>query len=113
LPQISARISPNVYNTLTEASEITGSTLNQFIVHAALEKAQAIIEHENKIRLNKQSARHLFELIENPPKANPKLTQAMKQYNSIIKFFNCDSQRENAVSQQIRLMASSLQDPST
>ena len=47
--RVSARISPNVYNTLTEASEITGSTLNQFIVHAALEKAQAIIEHENKI----------------------------------------------------------------
>ena len=45
--RVSARISPNVYNTLTEASEITGSTLNQFIVHAALEKAQAIIEQEN------------------------------------------------------------------
>ncbi|WP_024336180.1 DUF1778 domain-containing protein [Desulfotignum balticum] len=47
--RVSARISPSVYETLTEASEITGSTLNQFIVHAALEKAQAIIEHENQI----------------------------------------------------------------
>jgi len=83
--RVSARISPNVYNTLTEASEITGSTLNQFIVHAALEKAQAIIEQENKIRLNIQSARHLFELIENPPKADPKLTQAMKQYKQDLK----------------------------
>ncbi|MBU1194204.1 MAG: DUF1778 domain-containing protein [Proteobacteria bacterium] len=62
-----------------------GSTLNQFIVHAALEKAQAIIEHENKIRLNKQSARHLFELIEKPPKANPKLARAMKQYQQDLK----------------------------
>lgn len=83
--RVSARISPKVYNTLTEASEITGSTLNQFIVNAALEKAQAIIENENKIRLNKQSARHLFELIENPPKANPKLAQAMKQYKQDLK----------------------------
>ncbi|MBC8440102.1 MAG: DUF1778 domain-containing protein [Deltaproteobacteria bacterium] len=49
------------------------------------EKAQAIIEHENKIRLNKQSAQHLFELIENPPKANPKLAQAMKQYKQDLK----------------------------
>jgi uncharacterized protein (DUF1778 family) len=83
--RVSARISPSVYNTLTEASEITGSTLNQFIVHAALEKAQAIIEHENKIRLNKQSADHLFELIENPPKPNPKLAQTMELYNQDLK----------------------------
>jgi uncharacterized protein (DUF1778 family) len=76
--RVSARISPSVYETLTEASEITGSTLNQFIVHAALEKAQAIIEHENQIRLNKQSAEHLFTLIENPPEPNPKLAQAME-----------------------------------
>ncbi len=78
--RVSARISPIVYDTLTEASEITGATLNQFLVQAALEKAHAIIEHENKIRLSRQSAEHLFELIENPPKVNPKLDRAMKQY---------------------------------
>ena len=61
------------------------STLNPCIVHAAIEKAQAIIEHENKIKLNIQSAQHLFELIENPPKANPKLVQAMKQHKQDLK----------------------------
>jgi len=83
--RVSARILPSVYNTISEASEITGSTLNQFIVHAALEKAQAIIEHENRIRLNKQSSEHLFALIENPPKANLKLAQAVKQYKQDLK----------------------------
>ena len=78
--RVSARISPSLYDTLAEASEIMGATLNQFLVQAALEKAHAIIEHENKIRISKKSAEHLFELIENPPKANPKLTKAMKRY---------------------------------
>ena len=78
--RVSARISPSVYDTLTEASEISGATLNQFLVQAALEKAQSIIEHENKIRLSKQSAEHLFELIENPPMENPKLAQALNKY---------------------------------
>ncbi len=78
--RVSARISPSVYDTLAEASEIMGATLNQFLVQAALEKAHTIIEHENKIRLSKQSTEHLFELIENPPKVNPKLAQAMKQF---------------------------------
>ncbi len=77
---VSARITPSVYETLTEASEIIGATLNQFLVQAALEKAHTIIEHENKIRLNKQATEHLFELIENPPKINPKLAKAIKRY---------------------------------
>lgn len=78
--RVSARISPNVYETLAEASEIIGATLNQFLVQAAFEKAQAIIQHENKIKLSKQSMEHLFELIENPPKMNSKLKKAMKQH---------------------------------
>ncbi len=78
--RVSARVSTSVYSTLIEASEITGATLNQFLVQAALEKAHAIIEHENKIKLSKQSAEHLFEIIENPPKKNPKLVKAMKKF---------------------------------
>ena len=78
--RISARISPSVYGTLADASEIMGSTLNQFLVQAALEKAHAIIEHEKKIKLSKKSTEHLLRLIENPPGTNPKLEKAMKQY---------------------------------
>jgi len=78
--RVSARVTPNVFDTLTEASEIIGATLNQFLVQAALEKAQTIIEHENKIKLSRKSADHLFEIIENPPKVNQKLKKAIKQY---------------------------------
>ena len=78
--RVSARVTPGVYSTLTEASEITGATLNQFLVQAALEKAHTIIEHENKIKLSRESADHLFEIIENPPKKNPKLANAIKRY---------------------------------
>lgn len=78
--RVSARVTPSVYSTLTEASEISGATLNQFLVQAALEKAHAIIEYENKIKLNRESADHLFEIIENPPKKNPKLAKAIKKY---------------------------------
>jgi uncharacterized protein (DUF1778 family) len=51
---------------------------------SAPEKEQTMLKHENKIRLNKQSAEDLFELIENSPKANPKLAQAMKQYKESL-----------------------------
>ncbi|SLM31182.1 conserved hypothetical protein [Desulfamplus magnetovallimortis] len=80
ISRVSARVTPSVYNTLTEASEISGATINQFLVQAALEKAYTIIEHENKIKLNRQSADHLFQIIENPPKKNPKLAKAIRTY---------------------------------
>ena len=78
--RVSARISPSVYGTLSEASAIMGSTLNQFLVQAALEKAHAVIEHENKIKLSRKSAKHLLELIENPPKINHRLLKVMRKY---------------------------------
>ena len=78
--RVSARVTESFYETLLEASRITGATLNQFLVQVALEKANTIIEQETKIRLNKESADHLFELIENPPEINPKLKKAMKQH---------------------------------
>lgn len=78
--RVSARVSPAVYSTLAEASALSGSTLNQFLVQAALEKAYAVIEHENKIRLNLESAEKLFDLVENPPKMNRRLKKAIKQH---------------------------------
>jgi len=78
--RVSARITPSVYGTLSDASAITGSTLNQFLVQAALEKAHAVIEHENKIKLNRKSTKHLLELIENPPQINQRLLKVVKKY---------------------------------
>lgn len=78
--RVSARITPNVYSTLTEASELLGSTLNHFMVQAAFEKALAVIESENKIRLNRASAEHICQLMENPPKPASGMIEAIKAY---------------------------------
>ena len=78
--RVSARISSSVYGTLSEASAIMGSTLNQFLVQAALEKAHAVIEHEKKIKLSRESAEHLLEIIDNPPKINHRMLKVMEKY---------------------------------
>jgi len=41
--RVSARVPAQVYQTLTQAAEISGATLNQFLVQSALEKAKIII----------------------------------------------------------------------
>lgn len=78
--RITARVSADIRNRLLEAAAFSGATLNQFLVQAAIEKAQAIIEKERVIKLSYKDAEVFFKAIENPPKANAKLKKAVKKY---------------------------------
>ena len=82
--RISARVPLHAYQTLTQAAEISGATLNQFLLQAALEKAQMIIEKNRTIKLSTQEATVFFDAIENPPKPKSKLKKAMKTYKESI-----------------------------
>ena len=82
--RVSARVPAQVYQTLTQAAEIAGTTMNQFLVQSALEKAKTIIEKDRIIDLTVRSAKVLFEAIENPPAPEQKLTKAMKAYKETL-----------------------------
>ncbi len=69
-----------VYETLCRAAELTGATVNQFLVQAALKEAQEVIEREEVIRLSPRDWNWLLDLMENPSKPNAKLKAAMKHY---------------------------------
>ncbi len=78
--RIGARVPRDVYETLCRAAELTGATVNQFLVQSALKEAQAVIEREEIIRLSPRDWNWLLELMENPPRPNTKLKSAMKRY---------------------------------
>ena len=82
--RISARVPQHAYQTLTQAAEISGATLNQFLLQAALEKAQIIIDKNRTIKLSTQAATVFFDTIENPPKPKSKLKNTMKTYKESI-----------------------------
>lgn len=78
--RIGARVPHDVYETLCRAAELTGATVNQFLVQSALKEAQAVIEREEIIRLSPRNWEWLLDLMEKPPKPNAKLNAAMKRY---------------------------------
>ena len=78
--RIGARVPHEVYATLCRAAELTGATVNQFLVQAALKEAQEVIEREEVIRLSPRDWSWLLDLMENPPKPNAKLKAALKRY---------------------------------
>ena len=78
--RIGARVPREVYETLCRGAELSGATVNQFLVQSALKEAQAVIEREEVIRLSPRDWTWLLDLMENPPKPNAKLKAAMKRY---------------------------------
>jgi len=78
--RIGARVPHEVYETLCRAAELTGATVNQFLVQSALKEAQAVIEREELIRLSPRDWNWLLDLLENPSEPNANLKAAMTRY---------------------------------
>jgi uncharacterized protein (DUF1778 family) len=78
--RLTTRITDHVQEKLQVAADIVGATLNQFVVQAALEKAEKVIESESTIALTRRESLRLLELIENPPPRNEQFLQAQARY---------------------------------
>lgn len=81
--RIGARVPRDVYETLRHAAELTGATVNQFLVRSALKEAETIIERERLLRLSRRDCEKLLNLLEHPPKPNARLKAAMKHYRKV------------------------------
>jgi len=80
--RITARVPQNVQDTLQQAADLLGATLNQFVVQAALTEAQRVIERERVIHLSSNDAAFLLNLLEAPPVPNARLRKALQNYKS-------------------------------
>lgn len=78
--RIAARVPHAVYETLCRAAELSGATVNQFLVQAALKEAHLVIERADLIRLSGRDWSVLLDLLENPPEPNAALKAAVQRY---------------------------------
>lgn len=78
--RLTTRLTDHVMDKLQHAADLVGATLNQFVVQAALDKAERVIESETSITLTRRESLRLLELIENPPPRNAKFLQAQVRY---------------------------------
>lgn len=78
--RITARVSKSVRDTLEQAAELVGATVNQFVVQTAYVEAQRVIERESVIRLSQKDAHKILALLDSPPKPNKHLKDAVKQF---------------------------------
>lgn len=78
--RITARVSSSIAELLNEAADLVGTTLNNFVVQAALKEAQRVIDREKAIYVSKNDAAMLLDLLDNPPAPNAALTRAFERF---------------------------------
>jgi uncharacterized protein (DUF1778 family) len=83
--RITARVTDNMRDTLEQAAELLGATVNQFVVQTAYMEALRVIERESVIRLSQKDAQKILSLLDNPPKPNKRLKEAVKTYKGTVR----------------------------
>ncbi|EGR1072316.1 TPA: DUF1778 domain-containing protein [Vibrio cholerae] len=83
LPRITARVDVDTQDLLTKAAALAGmSSINSFVLNAAIEKAKQVIEREQALKLSQADTVLLMEALDNPAVANAKLKLASERYES-------------------------------
>lgn len=83
LPRITARVDVDTQDLLTKAAAIAGmSSINSFVLSAAIEKAKQVIEREQALKLSQADAMLLMEALDRPAIQSSKLKAAAGRYES-------------------------------
>jgi uncharacterized protein (DUF1778 family) len=81
LPRITTRVDVDTQDLLAKAAAIAGmSSINSFVLSAAIEKAKQVIEREQAIKLSQADAMFLMEALDRTAISNSKLKAASERY---------------------------------
>lgn len=83
--RISARCAKSQQEKIDTAAALSGATSNQFVLQAALEKAERVIERERAIFADPADAAMIMNLLENPPEPNAALSNLLENYKKKVK----------------------------
>ncbi len=82
--RITIRASKGVRTRLQEAADLTGATVNQFLVQAGLKEAERVIENERLIVPSTRDMKMILDLLDNPPPPNARLRAALKRHRELF-----------------------------
>lgn len=83
LPRITARVDIDTQDLLTRAAALAGmSSINSFVLSAAIEKAKQVIERDQSLKLCQADAVLLMEALDQPAMLNSTLKAASERYVS-------------------------------
>lgn len=79
-----ARASAEIQEFIQRAADYSGSTLSQFLIESAIDKARDVIEQTETLYVSMVGANALISALDNPPKVNNKLLKATRGYKDSV-----------------------------
>lgn len=76
--RMNLRVGPEQKATLMRAAALKNTDLTDFVLQNALREAQAVIEQAENLALSTRDSLRVLALLEDPPRANPKLIAAAR-----------------------------------
>jgi len=81
--RLSCRVSAKIKSRAEEAAAILGQSITDFTEAALAEKAQTVLDQNERIILSERDFARFVESIENPKPPSEKLRQAMAEYQKL------------------------------
>ena len=82
-PRITARVNIDTQELLSKAAALVGiSSINSFVLNAAIEKANKIVQNEHSISLSVKDSKLFTDALDKPVEGNDKLSEAFKSYDT-------------------------------
>lgn len=82
--RITARVPHSTRSTIERAAAIYGSTINQFIVQAAVERANEVLQSVETLKLSARDAKTFLNALANPSQPNQQLLNAVSAHGHLV-----------------------------
>ena len=80
----SVRPTADLHDRLKEAADWMGQSLNAFVLGAAAQQANSVLESRDRIKIEPQDAKMIIRLLDAEPKPNDALAKAYRKHAEII-----------------------------
>jgi len=82
--RIGVRTTTDIQETIQRASKYLGTSVSQFLIDTALEKAIDVIETAETIKLTNKGADAMMAILNNPPEPNKQLIDTFQKYKENV-----------------------------
>lgn len=79
-----ARAKPEIHQRIAEAAELQGSTVSQFLLDAALERATEVTERATRISASREAFESMMTALDQPARKLPRLERAAQRYKDVV-----------------------------
>lgn len=79
-----ARVKPEIHQRIAEAAELQGSTVSQFLLDSALERAAQVTERATRITASREAFENMMTALDQPARPLPRLRKAAQRYKETV-----------------------------